>query len=265
MQTCWTPRRLVGIHVISLFFNHYSSPLLICIGTGLGLSICKQLVELFGGRIGVTSVPHACTSFTFTIPIREATEMELNDRNVDELKSLSLPCSAYNHHSAWDEDEDIHKQASENKHSYFPNNTTENTVMMGTLLGSSGVYSDSQDHLPELLDAVDSNSPTFNLKIPSLVPLATALPGTDASCLPQDVTVSKPKADSTANDSSGPVNILVVDDNKINCKVAAAVLQRLGYHHNQLELSGQAALSALEAKRFVMIYIVFLFSSLLYI
>lgn len=42
-------------------------------GTGLGLSICRALVELHGGRIGVTSHAGEGSRFYFTLPIHGAT------------------------------------------------------------------------------------------------------------------------------------------------------------------------------------------------
>ena len=41
-------------------------------GTGLGLNIAKELIELLGGRMGVTSVPDQGSRFYFTIPAEQS-------------------------------------------------------------------------------------------------------------------------------------------------------------------------------------------------
>ncbi|HEX3048838.1 MAG TPA: ATP-binding protein [Bacillota bacterium] len=57
-------------------------------GTGLGLSITKQLVELQGGKIWVTSIPGSGSQFYFTLPI--APELPAGQEPVIDLPELDI-------------------------------------------------------------------------------------------------------------------------------------------------------------------------------
>ncbi|KAL8130662.1 hypothetical protein V2J09_019817 [Rumex salicifolius] len=54
-------------------------------GTGLGLSICKQLVELMGGYLTVTSTENSGSTFTFVLPYRVSPICEEQSDDSDEL------------------------------------------------------------------------------------------------------------------------------------------------------------------------------------
>ncbi|XP_050364140.1 histidine kinase 5 isoform X2 [Argentina anserina] len=57
-------------------------------GTGLGLAICKQLVELMGGQLTVSSREHCGSTFTFVLPYKVSTSSENSD-DPDELTDMA--------------------------------------------------------------------------------------------------------------------------------------------------------------------------------
>ncbi|KAL2236144.1 UNVERIFIED_CONTAM: Histidine kinase 5 [Sesamum indicum] len=56
-------------------------------GTGLGLAICKQLVELMGGHLSVSSVEHHGSTFTFVLPYKVSLISDSTD-DPDELSDM---------------------------------------------------------------------------------------------------------------------------------------------------------------------------------
>ncbi|XVE97288.1 hypothetical protein REPUB_Repub03eG0006800 [Reevesia pubescens] len=57
-------------------------------GTGLGLAICKQLVELMGGRLTVSSRVHCGSTFTFTLPYKVSLACDHSD-DPDDLSDMA--------------------------------------------------------------------------------------------------------------------------------------------------------------------------------
>ncbi|OVA03671.1 Signal transduction response regulator [Macleaya cordata] len=61
-------------------------------GTGLGLAICKQLVELMGGHLTVTSKVQCGSTFTFVLPYKVSPEREPSDEfsDMDDHEVVSI-------------------------------------------------------------------------------------------------------------------------------------------------------------------------------
>lgn len=72
-------------------------------GAGLGLSISRQLIELMGGSLYVSSQPMVGTTFSFTLPLASEEEIQatqtlaahghfqIPEVNVENREDLSLP------------------------------------------------------------------------------------------------------------------------------------------------------------------------------
>ncbi|XP_010422817.1 PREDICTED: histidine kinase 5-like [Camelina sativa] len=244
-------------------------------GTGLGLAICKQLVELMGGQLTVTSRVNEGSTFTFILPYKVATSDDYSD-DQDEFSDMT------DHQSEPDDTTEGYFQFKPLLGSIYSNggpvigngflphkvmlttspiklingfvaDPSNNTGQSEIVQVENGGYVDetkletSSGHCPESAHQYENgNGRCFSKESESCSSSQASSEGGTLE-MESELTVSsqreEEKAETNLKESSKP-KILLVEDNKINIMVAKSMMKQLG-HTMDIANNGVEAINAI--------------------
>lgn len=222
-------------------------------GTGLGLAICKQLVELMGGQLTVTSQVNSGSTFTFVLPYKVATSDDHSD-DQDEFSDM-----VDHHQPEPDDTTEGHFQFKPllgsiysnggpviSSNSFLPHKamltTTPlklnngfvatpsiNTGQSETVQVENGGYMDeSRQNCPESGNQYVNGNGRCSSKESESCSSSQASSEGGVLEMESELTVSS-RGEEEKTETSKQPKILLVEDNKINIMVAKSMMKQLGY------------------------------------